>query len=732
MRRRFFLCDPSIEERGGHYLTYARRVLTAAQSAGFQPVLVTNRSFRQQDDTPWEVRALFQFNCWRRRSLIPGPPGQSFSSDDRRFLRLKYSFLGLCWANAGNLAEFRRYNEAFPLPGRQQHRFKNVHRVRELTDMRAAPTADAATESSGITHADIRAAAYRRLRSRIIEAARLLAAEAAMASPLPSGPSPLDRAVVECLEALDEATIAAETFAHALAELDREFVFTASDHVFFPTTTANDLSGLRTALLRDPNSRSATYHLLFRRNAYDGYGDNFDAQEWPTHPLRVAFTFFREVAGQLNVQFYTDTDALTAQYNRFDAMPFTTVPIPVDIVTAGVTAPRLIEPEPSAPPNRATCKSSGPYRIAILGPGEHGNWIAPLAHMLADLRELPGGRAALFEVVNPGPLGVRGRTLLYRLIDRHPGQIRWVDDRKVGQPLDKAMAPFDLAILGGDEADGALHDDPVLAAVVAGVPIIASHKAKPAALLTEAAMSYHERSLVDAVPVEDLGASPSGYPWRAYHGNGEDGEAPNACDQHGMRIHDDPTMYLWLSVPPDASHVWVAFDRTGSPSAATAIVLSFQNPGDQHRILSESEIIVCTRPDKINGIRGSIVRPVPAGARNLWLGLRRVEGSGDDRVPYFQVRWVRATAHIAALSGGLTYCSSGNPDQIAKRLADAIRSILLDHPTYCASLQDLATHCERLRATAGEPTAQTAANARSLIRPSRSRCGASQRKCGRT
>src|SRR5205085_10611968 len=110
--------------------------------------------------------------------------------------------------------------------------------------------------------------------------------------------------------------------------------------LLFPTMTATEMSGLRTALWHDRRCRAAHYHLLFRRNAYDDYTDSFDAQEWTVHPLRVGFTLLAEVARELQVHFYTDTDPLTEHYNRFDTESFTTLPIPVEVVAqASATDP---------------------------------------------------------------------------------------------------------------------------------------------------------------------------------------------------------------------------------------------------------------------------------------------------------------------------------------------------------------------------------------------------------
>ncbi len=58
---RFVVLDHSLTRVGGHHYEQATQILRAADSRGYQPVLVTHRRFSQQDLLPehWQVfRAL--------------------------------------------------------------------------------------------------------------------------------------------------------------------------------------------------------------------------------------------------------------------------------------------------------------------------------------------------------------------------------------------------------------------------------------------------------------------------------------------------------------------------------------------------------------------------------------------------------------------------------------------------------------------------------------------------
>ncbi len=68
---KFLLIDHSLKDLGGHHYPYAYSVLAAAHLAGWQPVLVTHRSFVQRSALPpeWRVHALFRHESYSRYTL---------------------------------------------------------------------------------------------------------------------------------------------------------------------------------------------------------------------------------------------------------------------------------------------------------------------------------------------------------------------------------------------------------------------------------------------------------------------------------------------------------------------------------------------------------------------------------------------------------------------------------------------------------------------------------------
>jgi hypothetical protein len=79
-RRKFVLVEHSLRKLGGHYFLYALQILTAAEQAGYEPVLAVHREFRSLDRFPphWLVLPLFRNRAQRlHRAVLGGSGGLS-------------------------------------------------------------------------------------------------------------------------------------------------------------------------------------------------------------------------------------------------------------------------------------------------------------------------------------------------------------------------------------------------------------------------------------------------------------------------------------------------------------------------------------------------------------------------------------------------------------------------------------------------------------------------------
>lgn len=94
---RFVLLDNSLIEVGGHFLEHALRVLKAADVAGLQPILATNRDFKQRDGIPpsWLVYPIFRYTALGPYSAFSALPGKGVAAPSRRGVREFFKqFLG--------------------------------------------------------------------------------------------------------------------------------------------------------------------------------------------------------------------------------------------------------------------------------------------------------------------------------------------------------------------------------------------------------------------------------------------------------------------------------------------------------------------------------------------------------------------------------------------------------------------------------------------------------------
>ena len=84
----FVVIDHSIKDLGGHHYGYAAHVLRAAERAGYQPVLATNRKFANSAEAPWPILRVYEFDFWAELE----------ASRLRRFLRSIADRLFRIWA----------------------------------------------------------------------------------------------------------------------------------------------------------------------------------------------------------------------------------------------------------------------------------------------------------------------------------------------------------------------------------------------------------------------------------------------------------------------------------------------------------------------------------------------------------------------------------------------------------------------------------------------------------
>ncbi len=344
---RFVLIDHSIYDLAGHHYQYAVHVLRAAERAGFEPILITNRKFRHAAAGSWEVHPTYEFGFWAE-SRVPSSLlwGKRLLECARRLwfrarLRARYSTPGLSWAGRDNwLPLFARPPACLHECGPYLFRASiagSVVAARALLLIVLAPVAlvlmaaaacwrlaregtGAAARFAYSSGAPGRIAVVH-LRALFTVGKRCREFAQAVVGFLRSRwKSPAEQA------AIDQRRRQAAAFARDTGTVLRNLEPGPEDVFFIPTISPDDMLGLARAIRHNPAPSS--WRLLFRRDIFAGRPDSYAAQEKAVAEWRKIFLKVRDEAGPARLHFYTDSDELTEQYNRIGVFHFETLPIP--------------------------------------------------------------------------------------------------------------------------------------------------------------------------------------------------------------------------------------------------------------------------------------------------------------------------------------------------------------------------------------------------------------------
>lgn len=327
MGRQFILIDPSIASLAGHHYEYAVHVLSAAARAGFEPVLATNRKFRDAVPEGWKTAPVYQYGFWAAMSTPRWDlmAAQARTGWRRLVFRLRcrfrFSAPGMAW-----LLRDRLVTVILDQP---------LDRTRLLPLLKLVPIV----------------ALYKLVRFLLLLALLPLGVVRA-AGVLVWGLVRREKVLTSYLGNLFRDVIRLFDLARILlrrrgdlskwlqqfrclrrftADTRRLFSRVAlnpGDVVFIPTISAVELMGLRRFLESDRRAAGASWHLLFRRNLYRGRREDYPSQDGEHAGLRGVLGAFRDRTPGLDVRFYTDTDELSEQYSRLGVFSFRTLPIP--------------------------------------------------------------------------------------------------------------------------------------------------------------------------------------------------------------------------------------------------------------------------------------------------------------------------------------------------------------------------------------------------------------------
>jgi hypothetical protein len=291
---KFIIIDNSIEDTVGHHFQYAAHCLKAASGLGYDAVLAANKSY-SSEASEWKTFPVYSYGFWETHGSTLGNSlvnlNRAFST---KINQLKYkaifSWIGYSWENRSQLLS------QTSLPG--EGGMKNPIPWIILSSI-TVPMFMLSVRMNNRVH---------RVKGGLFKLSSRRQRDPISGTPIEEKRS---RVFYK-----DTRTL----FGRIKLEKD--------DIVFVPTVGLTELLGFLEYFRKEPASKLATWHMLFRRNIYKGRDTEYWRQEENLRILRNTLLHFTQSLQEHRVFFYTDTDELTAQYNRFGISTFNTLPVP--------------------------------------------------------------------------------------------------------------------------------------------------------------------------------------------------------------------------------------------------------------------------------------------------------------------------------------------------------------------------------------------------------------------
>lgn len=637
---KFVLIDHSIVDIGGHYYEYAARVLATAEAAGYESVLATNRRLRTPGPLARRVVPVYRYDFFE-----PGPPKLLVNGRRwlgrwrRRAARLKYrlmfSRLGLLWfkqregAAAGAITS-RGLLAAAVAAGLTLY----VLRI--------------ATALARLLLAIVPVRSYLR---NVLTASRQAAAVAAW---------PWRACLAQGSIVWQHAHRwrKRSAFAADSVRLFREVRLEKGDVVFIPTLAEEDMLGLLTLFQTNPETASASWHLIFRRNIYQNRDPDYVAQDESLRPLRNSFRRFQSQLHGQRVYFYTDTEALTIQYNRLGVAPFRTLPIPV-------AADYRADSQEAAIDNgrNLTDASERLFHVVYVGDARTEKGYQWLPHLVGDAfaRRLPVRFTfqSNFNVPHGEPAPVVARAQLQSL----PAECR-VDllMRPLGSDAYRRLVlDGDVVVIPYDRDNYYARSSGIFAeALVAGKPVLVPGGTWMATELNAAICDYHERlrrCVVAQFATRDLS-------WRTPFGKLR-GDRDFVDGDELPVLGNSPTR-CWFRVPDGATHLLVTF-KVGGPCQGVFPGIACDQFASGRRLAGRAVSMVGGAAD---GRASALVR-LDCAARRVRLGLSNSLSAAPITLKDVRIEFLSS---IDSLPAGVVGAIYAEPNE----LGDHVRE-LLDH-----------------------------------------------------
>ena len=365
MSRKFILIDQSISSLSGHHYEYAYHVLKAAQEAGFTPYLATNLRFQDKVPVPWQIVPAYKYGFWASQSSSQWEKELDAArrSWGRRWFRMKcrfrYSLPGLMWSVRNQVGDFLirqpiDRHRLLPIAG-----FVPLLVLFKILKFLVLLGLLPFVAAFFLVRAAWRWIWHRRA---VREATSVLFSDLRGLGAFVHYIWSRRAGVLQWIREFRSL----RRFSKDTAALFSRIPLAEDDIVFIPTISTVEMMGLKLFFQTHPSLPRASWHLLYRRDIYRGREVDYARQDGWIMAMGAAFRSFLAGVGKQRVSFYTDTDELTAQYNRLGAAEFHTVPIP-----------HTHRPAPEKP--------AGPLRLIYVGDARKEKGFHLIPHVLQEL-----------------------------------------------------------------------------------------------------------------------------------------------------------------------------------------------------------------------------------------------------------------------------------------------------------------------------------------------------------
>jgi glycosyltransferase involved in cell wall biosynthesis len=642
---KFVLIDPSVQDFHGHYCEHAMRVLRAAETSGYWPVLAANRRFRVSQNVGAEVCPVYRYTFWfsltdkhllrRSRSCL--------RAVRRSLIRLKvqliFSKVGLIWTLHASLRQYlqrRVLTSRFTLP---------ILLLLVGSYLARVVRAGARLLWDVIPFHDY---LYRLARGL----QQLVGVSALPLRHLLNSQGLVIQSVW--------TRVKMKQFAADTQRLFRQVPLEAGDCVFITCASVVEVAALARYFRRDPRSSRADWHLMFRHQLYNPGEEKPD--EDACRAMRNAFHAFRQSFSGHRVYFYTDTADLAQHYNMLRVFDFRPLPVPVSDEYHSL---------------RRTDLPAPPLQIAYVGDARDEKGYQHMPRIVEDLwaRYVASGQVEFLIQSNfSAPEGTPATVIARAQLEALPRD----KVHLLTEPLD-CLGYRDL-VLGADlillpytnpthyfaASSGILTE-----ALAAGTPVIVPEGTWLSVQLTRPIYRYHQELLRRNPVVDTLDGGR--IVWRH-----QAGSQPRELADGRLQLSGRRRRRCFLAVPPTATHLLVSF-QPHVKRRGNFVEVVVEQRDDARNPVGEKTCVLGGDNSPI-----SILIELEPDARRLRLGYRNAFNGSLIELSSIRFDFLRSAAPLPLSAVGLVF---SRPEE----LTDAVREVIENYAHYRQTAQEFSS-----------------------------------------